>query len=119
MQFYDEPAVQEVDFFDMGDRIRILRINQKKTLQEVADSCGLSKSMISKIENGKTIPSVATLVKIAQSLGTSISILLEKEGISSIKVFMAYAKEFQASDRTLFKAFKIISVVICFENDNQ
>lgn len=36
-----------------------------------------------------------------------LPILLEKEGISSIKVFMAYAKEFQASDRTLFKAFKI------------
>ncbi|CAM5218901.1 Allantoinase OS=Ureibacillus acetophenoni OX=614649 GN=allB PE=3 SV=1 [Ureibacillus acetophenoni] len=36
-----------------------------------------------------------------------LPLLLEKEGITSIKVFMAYAKEFQASDRTLFKAFKI------------
>ena len=32
---------------------------------------------------------------------------LEKGGISSIKVFLAYAKEFQASDRTLFQAFKV------------
>ena len=80
MQIYTEPIVQEVNFFDMGDRIRILRSNQKKTLQEVADGCGLSKSMISKIENGKTIPSVATLVKIAQVLETTISVLLEKEG---------------------------------------
>lgn len=36
-----------------------------------------------------------------------LPLLLEKEGITSIKVFMAYAKEFQASDRTLYKAFKI------------
>lgn len=36
-----------------------------------------------------------------------LPIILEQEGISSIKVFMAYAKEFQATDRTLFKAFKI------------
>ena len=32
---------------------------------------------------------------------------LDKCGISSIKVFLAYAKEFQASDRTLFQAFKV------------
>jgi len=36
-----------------------------------------------------------------------LPVLLEQEGITSIKVFMAYAKEFQATDRTLFKAFKI------------
>jgi len=65
---------------EVGDRIRMLRINQKRTLQEVADNCGLSKSMISKIENNKTVPSVATLVKIAQTLGTNISSLLEHDG---------------------------------------
>lgn len=36
-----------------------------------------------------------------------LPVVLEQEGITSIKVFMAYAKEFQATDRTLFKAFKI------------
>lgn len=63
----------------VGERIRILRSMQNRTMQEVADKCGLSKSMISKIENDKTIPSVATLVKIAQTLGTSISQLLEQD----------------------------------------
>lgn len=65
---------------EVGDRIRMLRTNQKRTLQEVADKCGLSKSMISKIENNRTVPSVATLVKIAQTLGTNISSLLERDG---------------------------------------
>lgn len=36
-----------------------------------------------------------------------LPVILEQEGITSLKVFMAYAKEFQATDRTLFKAFKI------------
>ena len=36
-----------------------------------------------------------------------LPLILEQEGITSVKVFMAYAKEFQATDRTLFKAFKI------------
>lgn len=64
---------------EAGTRIKLLRISQNRTLQEIADSCGLSKSMISKIENNKTVPSVATLVKIASILGTSISGLLEQE----------------------------------------
>ncbi len=64
---------------NIGDRIRILRSNQKRTLQEIADLCELSKSMISKIENNKTVPSVAALVKIAKALGTNISSLLEQD----------------------------------------
>ncbi len=67
----------KVNSLEIGDRIKMLRSNQKRTLQEIADSCELSRSMISKIENNKTIPSVATLVKIANSLGTTISSLLE------------------------------------------
>lgn len=65
---------------DIGSRIKILRINQKRTIQEVADASGISKSMISKIENNVTVPSVATLVKIAKALGTDISSLLEENG---------------------------------------
>ena len=65
---------------NIGDRIKILRINQKRTLQEIADMSEMSKSMISKIENNKTVPSVAALVKIAKALGTSISSLLEQDG---------------------------------------
>ena len=68
------------NFLQIGDRIKSLRINQNRTLQEVADASDLSKSMISKIENNKAVPSVAALIKIAQTLGTNISNLLEQEG---------------------------------------
>jgi transcriptional regulator with XRE-family HTH domain len=70
----------KMDMLNIGDRIRLLRMKQKRTLQEIADGSVLSKSMISKIENNKTVPSVAALVKIAQALGTNISSLLEKDG---------------------------------------
>jgi len=62
---------------NIGERIKILRINQKRTLHEIAEASDLSRSMISKIENNKTVPSVAALVKIANALGTNISSLLE------------------------------------------
>lgn len=78
----EKEKITTANTLEVGTRIKLLRTNQKRTLQEVADSCGLSKSMISKIENNKTIPSVATLVKIAATLGSSISGLLEQEGWS-------------------------------------
>jgi transcriptional regulator with XRE-family HTH domain len=71
---------EKINKLNIGDRIKMLRISQKRTLQEVADASELSKSMISKIENNKTIPSVAALVKIARALGSNISSLLEQDG---------------------------------------
>ena len=77
----DELLIEEkINKLNIGDRIKMLRISQKRTMQEIAEACELSKSMISKIENNKTVPSVATLVKIAKSLGTNISSLLEQDG---------------------------------------
>jgi transcriptional regulator with XRE-family HTH domain len=71
---------QKINKLNIGDRIKMLRIGQKRTLQEIAEASDLSKSMISKIENNKTVPSVAALVKIATALGTNISSLLEQDG---------------------------------------
>jgi len=79
---------------NIGNRIKILRINQKRTLQEIADTSGLSKSMISKIENNLTVPSVATLIKVAKSLATDISSLLEEnENIDAIVTSKQMARE--------------------------
>lgn len=69
----------KINYLKIGDRIRIMRSNQKRTLQEIADACDLSRSMISKIENNKAVPSVAALVKVAHALGTNISSLLEHD----------------------------------------
>ena len=74
-------AGEQVAGIRIGDRIRLMRINQKRTLQEIADASELSRSMISKIENNKTVPSVAALVKIARALGTNISNLLEHDAV--------------------------------------
>ena len=60
-----------------GAHIRALRTQQHRTLQQIADACGFSKSLLSKIETGRIFPPVATLVKIAQALGTKVTALLE------------------------------------------
>lgn len=64
---------------DLGLRIKKYRTQQKRTQQDIADQCGFSKSLISKIENGKVVPPIATLVKIGQALGVKVSNLLDDD----------------------------------------
>jgi transcriptional regulator with XRE-family HTH domain len=62
---------------DLGKKIKKLRHEQNRSLSDIADVCGFSKSLLSKIENGKTVPPIATLIKIAEALGTKVSVLLD------------------------------------------
>ncbi|AFC28964.1 XRE family transcriptional regulator [Paenibacillus mucilaginosus 3016] len=64
---------------NLGDKIKKLRKEQNRSLDEIASICNFSKSLLSKIENGKTVPPISTLLKIADALGTKISILLDDE----------------------------------------
>ena len=61
---------------NIGSHIRKLRKLQQRTLQDVADNCGFTKSLLSKIERGRFVPPVATLVKIASALNTNVSALV-------------------------------------------
>jgi transcriptional regulator with XRE-family HTH domain len=73
----------------IGTRIRNLRLIQKRTIQEIANVCDLSKSMVSKIETNTVVPSVATLVKIAKALGTNVSVLMEENETKASVVITA------------------------------
>ncbi|QGH35987.1 helix-turn-helix domain-containing protein [Gracilibacillus salitolerans] len=61
----------------LGKQVRYIRKQQNRTLEEIASACGFSKSLLSKIENGVTTPPIATLMKIAEALGVTVSDLLE------------------------------------------
>lgn len=62
---------------EIGIRIRSIRTQQGRTLDDVAQACECSKSLLSKIETGKVVPALATLSKIANALGVRISAILE------------------------------------------
>ncbi|CAH1191467.1 MULTISPECIES: helix-turn-helix domain-containing protein [Paenibacillus] len=62
---------------ELGSKIRKLRLEQNRSQEEIAQACGFTKSLLSKIENGKTVPPIGTLIRIAESLGTKISMLLD------------------------------------------
>ncbi len=70
----------------IGDRMKKIRMRQDRTLEEIARASGLTRSMISKVENGKAAPAVGTLMRIAAALGVQGSTLLE-ESSSEAPVF--------------------------------
>lgn len=76
---------------NIGNHVRRLRLEQHRTQQEIADLCSFTKSLLSKIESGKVIPPVATLVKIATALGTTVSALIEAG--KSVETIYATNKE--------------------------
>ncbi len=59
----------------LGNRIRELRQHHGLTIAEVADQAGISRGMLSKIENAQTATSLETLTKLTAALGVSLSIL--------------------------------------------
>lgn len=57
----------------LGNVIRELRLKDNLTIAEVATQAGISRGMVSKIENGQVSTSLETLSKIAQALGVSLA----------------------------------------------
>jgi transcriptional regulator with XRE-family HTH domain len=51
--------------YDLGDKLRALRMRKKIGLVDLGRHTGLSPALLSKIENGKLVPTLPTLMRIA------------------------------------------------------
>lgn len=52
----------------IGDRLRALREEKKLSQGDIEERTGLFRCYISRVENGHTVPSIATLEKMARAL---------------------------------------------------
>jgi transcriptional regulator with XRE-family HTH domain len=57
---------------NIGDALRAARLAQGKSLRAVATAVGVSASLLSQVETGKTQPSVSTLFALVSELGLSL-----------------------------------------------
>ena len=57
---------------DIGNKLRLLRIQRGLTQEELADRCELSKGFISQVERNLASPSIATLTDMLECLGSSL-----------------------------------------------
>lgn len=62
---------------EIGSKIRKIRQGKNLTVQELADRAGVSKGLISRIENSRTIPSLPVLIAIIKALEVEINAFFE------------------------------------------
>jgi transcriptional regulator with XRE-family HTH domain len=60
----------------LGKTLQRLRMVDKMSLGDLSEISGVAKSMISQIEKNETNPSIATLSRLSQALGTSVESFL-------------------------------------------
>lgn len=73
------PSLEET----VGSAIRQQRQKDGLTIAQVAEQAGISRGMLSKIENGQTTAGLDTLARIARALGVSMSMLFSKYDASA------------------------------------
>ncbi|HWK81274.1 MAG TPA: XRE family transcriptional regulator [Thermomicrobiales bacterium] len=75
-----------LEMADLGERIRAERTARGLSLDGLAGRSGVSRSMLSAVENGDKVPTILILDRIAAALGTSIARLLDDEEPASVIV---------------------------------
>jgi len=64
----------------IGRRLRQLRKMRSATLDSLAKLTGFTKSYLSKIENAKKVPPIASLARIAEALNTNLAYFFDANG---------------------------------------
>ena len=63
-------------FFRLADELLLLRKKRKMTQQELAEKAGTTQAVISRLENASVMPSMETIIKIADALGAAVDVRL-------------------------------------------
>lgn len=71
---------EEVKDLLIGLKIRRLRQERRMTLQNLSEATGLSKPLLSQVENEQVIPPLATLLRIAKALKVGLHTFFQEEG---------------------------------------
>jgi transcriptional regulator with XRE-family HTH domain len=83
-----EPS-QELSGAELGLRLRMARRTKGWTMKQLATAAGCSESLLSKIENGRNLPSLPQLHRLVQVLDTNIGWLFGDRASQRNIVFRA------------------------------
>lgn len=90
------------------ENLRIIRHTKGYSLDKLASKCGVSRAMLSQIEQGKSTPTIAVLWKIANGLNVPFSELIKEKSNEDIHVLehentkILYSNSKVFSSRALF-----------------
>jgi transcriptional regulator with XRE-family HTH domain len=66
-----QDTTEGLDIAALGVRIRAERTRQGRSLDDLATSAGVSRSMLSTVERGAKVPTILVLHRIATGLGST------------------------------------------------
>jgi len=92
----DETIRRLLSTYDIGSKLRQLRLRKKIALVDLGRHTGLSASMLSQLENGKLIPTLPTLTRIAMVFDVGLEFFFGEK--KSNRVFSII----RAEERMLF-----------------
>ncbi len=75
-------------FARIGKKIRDLRTHNNTKLQELAEKAQISKGLLSRIENGRTIPSLPVLLSIVGALQINLEVFFEGLDVPDQQAFI-------------------------------
>ncbi|GBF48571.1 transcriptional regulator [Leptospira ryugenii] len=107
-----EPAEDDKDFSlsESGDYItevvkenlKLIRHTKGFSLDKLANRCGVSRAMLSQIEQGKSVPTISVLWKIANGLSVPFSELLKEKDQDGVHVLKAENSKVLFSNSKVF-----------------
>ena len=66
--------MQEDILLQISNKLKEIRKNKGVTLQEIADEAGVTKSLVSQIENSRTIPSLPVMLGLIKALDIDLNV---------------------------------------------
>lgn len=85
--------------YDLASRLRTLRLRKKISLVDLGKHTGLSASMLSQLENGKLIPTLPTLARIAMVFDVGLEYFFEDRRRKRVFTIVRAGERFRFPDR--------------------
>jgi transcriptional regulator with XRE-family HTH domain len=73
----------------LGEKIKTARVGKGWSLQELSEKAGISAAGIHKIESNGIIPTITTMMKLADALGKKVSFFIEEVGEEKDAIFIS------------------------------
>lgn len=96
---------------EISRRIKVHRLENRFTIQNLADRSNVSKGLISQIENGRSIPSLPVLFSIIQSLDMEVSDFFEGISLLEPTIIVQRKEDYSAFKKEEIKGFNYQRII--------
>src|SRR4029079_13419347 len=94
-----ETLITALKGYDIGSKIRRLRLRKKLGLVQLSEHTGLSPAMLSKIERGHLFPTLPTLLRIALVFGVGLDHFFREDSDRTIHAVARKCERIRLPDR--------------------